>query len=243
MSDLSDLIGRIYESVGDETALQTILNEASLAEPLAGHLKRAVSLHGRLGGLEAALRSLEFTLDNIGSPVILLDRQSSLVYANSAGRKVLGEGVILGLRNGRVEARGTRPLAWASAWESVLQGRGPVSFGLRHSARLVVGATLQLVGGNFPSLGYPLAEVALFLRMSPTPARSDWHRRLSLTPAEARLAERLVAGDSPSALADRWHLSRETIKTQMASLFRKTDTHRQAQLVAFLAALMAGVPV
>jgi DNA-binding CsgD family transcriptional regulator len=243
MSDLSDLIGRIYESVGDDAALQSILEEAAKEEPLASHLKRAVSLHGRLEGLEAARRSLEFTLHNIASPVILLDRQSSLVFANDAGRKVLSEGVIVGLRNGRLEARGTRPLAWASAWESVLQGRGPVSFGLRHSARLVVGATLQLVGGTFPALGYPFAEVALFLRMSPTPALPDWHRRLALTPAEVRLAERLVAGDSPTALAARWHLSRETIKTQMASLFRKTDTHRQAQLVAFLAALMAGVPV
>jgi DNA-binding CsgD family transcriptional regulator len=55
-----------------------------------------------------------------------------------------------------------------------------------------------------------------------------------LTGAETNLALRLAQGDAPLEIARGWHLSRTTIRSQLASLFAKTETKRQAELVALL---------
>ncbi len=55
-----------------------------------------------------------------------------------------------------------------------------------------------------------------------------------LTSAETQLALRLAHGDAPLEIARSWRLSRTTIRSQLASLFAKTETKRQAELVALL---------
>lgn len=60
-------------------------------------------------------------------------------------------------------------------------------------------------------------------------------RMYGLTGAETLLALRLAQGDAPLDIAQSWHLSRTTIRSQLASLFAKTETKRQAELVALLA--------
>ncbi|MBZ9800089.1 helix-turn-helix transcriptional regulator [Mesorhizobium sp. ES1-4] len=59
-------------------------------------------------------------------------------------------------------------------------------------------------------------------------------RMFGLTSAETHLALRLAQGDAPLDIARSWRLSRTTIRSQLASLFAKTETKRQAELVALL---------
>src|ERR687885_731380 len=58
-----------------------------------------------------------------------------------------------------------------------------------------------------------------------------------LTPAEARLARQIARGDSLEDIAERHQVSLGTVRVQLKSLFQKTQTHRQAQLVSLLARL------
>jgi DNA-binding CsgD family transcriptional regulator len=53
-----------------------------------------------------------------------------------------------------------------------------------------------------------------------------------LTPAEARLAALLVAGTELHGIADTQRLSIETVRAQLKSVFNKTNTHRQTDLVS-----------
>jgi DNA-binding CsgD family transcriptional regulator len=55
-----------------------------------------------------------------------------------------------------------------------------------------------------------------------------------LTPAEARLAAALLRGQSLTEIAQTTEISRHTLKTQLASIFAKTNTSRQAQLVSLV---------
>jgi DNA-binding CsgD family transcriptional regulator len=56
----------------------------------------------------------------------------------------------------------------------------------------------------------------------------------SLTPAECRLAALLTDGRSPTAIAELLHLSKSPLKSQLASIYGKTGTSRQSQLVRLL---------
>ena len=58
-----------------------------------------------------------------------------------------------------------------------------------------------------------------------------------LTAAEAGLAQELLSGDPLARVAGRLGVSENTIKTQLQSIYEKTGTHRQAQLVKLLMGL------
>ena len=78
--------------------------------------------------------------------------------------------------------------------------------------------------------------VALLDRENRTVANPQTLQRMfGLTSAETHLALRLAQGDAPLEIARNWRLSRTTIRSQLASLFAKTETRRQAELVALLA--------
>jgi DNA-binding CsgD family transcriptional regulator len=55
-----------------------------------------------------------------------------------------------------------------------------------------------------------------------------------LSVAETRVAERLMMGDSPEQAAAFLDIKMSTARWHLASLYRKTGTSRQAQLVRLL---------
>jgi DNA-binding CsgD family transcriptional regulator len=58
-----------------------------------------------------------------------------------------------------------------------------------------------------------------------------------LTTAEAKLAGLIGAGESVERAAERLGISVNTARGQLKAVFAKTDTHRQAELVALMAKL------
>ena len=58
-----------------------------------------------------------------------------------------------------------------------------------------------------------------------------------LTPAEVRLAQRIACGDGLEDIAERHQVSLCTVRAQLKTVFQKTQTHRQSQLVSLLARL------
>jgi len=61
------------------------------------------------------------------------------------------------------------------------------------------------------------------------------HGLFDLTPAEARVARALAAGQSIEEISRRSATSRETVRTQLKGVMAKTATSRQAELVRLLA--------
>jgi DNA-binding CsgD family transcriptional regulator len=62
-----------------------------------------------------------------------------------------------------------------------------------------------------------------------------WLQRLwDLTPAEARLAGRLMQGESLREAADALGVALGTARNQLKHVFAKTDTRRQAELMRLL---------
>ena len=55
-----------------------------------------------------------------------------------------------------------------------------------------------------------------------------------LTGAEARLAGRLILGESVKTSADQMSVTYETARTHLQHIFDKTDTHRQSELIQLL---------
>jgi DNA-binding CsgD family transcriptional regulator len=63
---------------------------------------------------------------------------------------------------------------------------------------------------------------------------------LGLTPAEARLALHLVAGETLRSAEVKLSISYETARTHLKNIFNKTGTSRQAELVIVIVTALPG---
>ena len=68
----------------------------------------------------------------------------------------------------------------------------------------------------------------------PGPSAAIIAKTFRLTPSEAKLACIIARGAPPDIAARELKISRETARNQLKSVFAKTDTHRQSELVALL---------
>ena len=67
--------------------------------------------------------------------------------------------------------------------------------------------------------------------LKPSPCYTHIAKSVGATPAEARLAEALMAGDSLYEFAEHNGLSRHTVRNQMRALLSKTQTRNQAEFI------------
>lgn len=78
-----------------------------------------------------------------------------------------------------------------------------------------------------PNLAQPVTSNGL-------PIELRLRRRFRLSKAEARVATLLADGQAPRMIADRLNVSIHTVRSQLQSIFSKTDTSRQAELTSLL---------
>lgn len=74
----------------------------------------------------------------------------------------------------------------------------------------------------------------------PRPPEAILQSCFGLTASEARLASHVSSGETLEAAADRLAISYETARKHLKAVFAKTDTHRQADLIALLARIASG---
>jgi DNA-binding CsgD family transcriptional regulator len=68
----------------------------------------------------------------------------------------------------------------------------------------------------------------------PQPPIAVLKQLFQLSKSEAEVARRLMCGESLQEIAEASHVTVETVRTQLKSVFSKTGTNRQVELVALL---------
>ena len=89
--------------------------------------------------------------------------------------------------------------------------------------------------GNGADPGPHTVLILVDLDSTPLPRASVLQRMFALTPAEAKLAIEIASGQTPAEVAAENLVSMATVRSQLASVLAKTQTGRQAELVALLA--------
>ncbi len=210
-------------------------------------LKRSLDLRIKLGIFESKARALSDVVDAVDSATFLVTSTGSLVRGNARGQAMLSDGTFVFVRNGRLEPRNLRFVPDFSAMIERSAQRRPEDAVSEADTTL----TLEGPGGKkavatvlslHSSVGrLPGAEVALFLKeLAPAhPQVAGLGVAFGLTGAETRLAQGLLAGKNLETLASQWTLSRETLRTQLSSLYRKTGTHSQSELITALQSFLS----
>jgi DNA-binding CsgD family transcriptional regulator len=100
-------------------------------------------------------------------------------------------------------------------------------------------ARVVSVGGEAYDLldGAALVVILLDPEDCPEPSHALLQQVFGLTRGEARLASQMLCGKSLQDIAEASGVSIGTVRSQAKAVLTKTDTHRQAELVALLTRL------
>jgi len=216
-------------------------HDKRLLAELSRSLTEVATLSTAVG--QIALSSATNGLNRVRQPAVAIDRFGSVLDANAAAEALFDRHLRVTGRRLLVED------AEAKACLEKLIDRlrntpdiGPLDCDpivIRRNGRAPVVVRMLPVHGaaRTPFLG---ARALLTLnpaepRRGPEPALLC--RAFGLTPAEARLATLIAEGLAPERAAEELGISTVTARNQLKAVFAKTDTHRQAELVAVLSRL------
>ncbi|MBR0754695.1 helix-turn-helix transcriptional regulator [Bradyrhizobium jicamae] len=224
------------QRTGQEGLFET--RETRLLAQLAPRLTETATLSTVVG--RVALTSMTGILDRVQQPAIVLDRAGLAIDRNTAAdagfdedirvrdrRLVLRDKAAMARFDAVIDRIRNAPEHAALPVEPILIRRatkGPVVMRvlpIDGAARNVfLGARAMLVLSNLTPRALP--EPALIAQA------------FGLTPAEARLVALLAGGLSITDAADRLGIVRDTARNQLKSVFAKTGTHRQPELVGLV---------
>lgn len=214
---------------------------------LAPHARRAVTIANLMETRTVAAESLADTLDRLSLGVGILGEGGRILHANMAARAMMAKGRPIRSEGGRLaagRAEETAALRSAIALASHDEAEpGATGFGLPLTAResgTALAHVLPLARRDASRRMLPRATAAVFVATrdaTAAPRLDGFARAFGLSPAEARLLARLVAGETPAEAALALGIALATAKTQLAHLLAKTGTARQADLRALVARL------
>jgi DNA-binding CsgD family transcriptional regulator len=216
---------------------------------LAQHLVRAVALQRRLHHLTIAKESTLADLDGLQQGFLLVDAEARLLYVNRAARALFDARDGLRLDNGALstsnanDGRTLRGLIASCAAEVRAETSSGGNTVLRRGAGrlpldvLVTPIQPETAMATIPWT-FPQRVTAIVLVSDPETeiqARvDDLRERFGFTPAEAAFALEIIKGDGRQAAADRFGISVATARSHLSSIFDKTGSRRQAELVLLL---------
>ncbi len=218
---------------------------AEQVQQLAGLSKRlaasaAVSRMLGLVRVDAALDAFEVSK----TPAIIFDARGNVLRVNATAERLLNSELsIIGNHLQSYDSDATR--AFEKAMQEVMwmdTGASVAPIPLPRRGRwplLAYPVRLKSVAYN------PLAPGQVVVTIIDPEARNEpelaaLNACFGLTPAESRLAQKLSIGQSLDLFARERGISYDTAKNQLKALFSKTQTNRQPELVAMLAALCRG---
>ncbi len=174
------------------------------------------------------------TLERMGCGGLVLDASGEILQTNPTAERLLGDGLVRGNHAGRSARNALKRLLAAGTTRFTTVQRDAWVVIPREDARELILHAVRLTDARV--LAGPHTIVILVdLDVSPQPAAATLQKLFGLTSAEARLAARIATGATLAEITDESGISVSTARSQLASIFLKTHTRRQGELVALLA--------
>ncbi|MGU3359063.1 LuxR family transcriptional regulator [Methylobacterium sp. M6A4_1b] len=172
-------------------------------------------------------------LDRMSCGAVVVDSEGDPMDLNTTAAYILGQQELgsLGIPSPEGSRRALRSLLKQAGQALQIESETWVTVSRSTGAPLVL-HTIPLAQTGSP--GSRTVIILVDLRHSPRPTLNVLQKLFDLTPAEARLAIEIVSGRTLSEASTKMGLSSATLRTQLSAVFTKTQTRRQAELVALL---------
>ncbi len=220
-------------------------------EPLSAEQKsKLADLSNSLSGTAAVSRALGFAaadaaleaFDISQTAAVFLNRRAEVIRANAAADRLLNRDVrICGRRLTSADPSATAALERALRrllWNAEDAGLTPPIPMPRQGLPPILAYPMKLVKVTEHIFADCHAVIVLVDSGARSkPQESALRAAFGLSPAEARLAARLVTGETLSEICDNLGIAKETGRRELKAIFAKTGARRQHELVALAAGL------
>lgn len=214
------------------------LSDVKALELLPSRLTEAATL-SKAVGRQVLLESTN-ALHLIHRPAMAIDLFGQVIDINPSAGQLLGNE--LQIRNNRLVVRDRAAAQQLDCLVSQLRATGDTRPLLttpivvqREGKRPVLINVIPVAGAaRTPFLGARVILLLTDLSEVRAPQLETLRRAFGLTHAEARIAGLVATGASTQDVSDELEIATETVRKQLKVIFAKTDTHRQAELVALL---------
>jgi DNA-binding CsgD family transcriptional regulator len=230
-------------SVGRPAAYN--LGDVERLRELCPHIRRVMTIADLLELRTIERDSLAEALDRLAVAVILVDPKQRIVHQNAAAGDILADGRPLAATHGilTTENEESRHELRQAVQEPNLDLKSiPLE---ARDGRILVATILPLTSGIRQACAKPLtASAAVFVHHQPSfdgGLIATLTSGFRLTGAEARVLAGLLEGLSISAIAQRFSISANTVKTHLQKVFAKTQTKRQSDLMRIVSAALPPV--
>lgn len=226
-------------------------SEIGMCQRLARHLSEALKIfRTHMAGVSASILGTEI-INRLRAPVVLIDDQRKLLHANPAATALLGESSLLAVSGGHLYCRkprednallvALRDLQLTGDSQLHLNAVDKVYFRVGFDQGNELGMFLYALRPAHTMHAFGERSLAMLLLYQAN-ARIELDPFIvagvfGLTPAEARVAVAMAEGRTIEAVAAHHSVSVNTVRTQLRSVFEKTGTSRQVELVGLLANL------
>jgi len=209
--------------------------DESRLKRLQSHLTRAMAVRQRLQ--TAGLGMAALAMERVSVAVVVLSRDRRVLLANPAAEDVFSRSPHTFVRNGFLCA--SEPVQTA-AIAKALEACGSYQFDSKFSLSIRLGGppgggvVIRLVPPPAATPKGSRAAAIGFIAVEGRPAhdlQTVMTTLYKLSPAEAALVKALSEGLTPEAFGDQRGVALSTVKTQLQSVFSKTGTRRQSDLM------------
>lgn len=216
-------------------------NARRLLERLTPHLRRSVKISIALSRSKQVEAALADAFGRHWAAIYLLDAYGRIVWMNQAAEDGVPSSTALSVKGGRLRAR--TPAAAARLEKAIRDAQGMIvrpdagDFDMPDREGRRIPVSIRPAGPLGAAIGGPAQARVAVLAGGHAPARLTAQRLIALynvTVTEARLCLDLAEGLTIEECARRRDTSPHTARTQLKSIFAKTGTRRQAELVALV---------
>jgi DNA-binding CsgD family transcriptional regulator len=215
---------------------------------LLPHLQQALRTEGKLAALANSTVELAGALEVVRHGIVIVAGEHRVINLNSTAEQIFRGEDGLCVRSGRIAATRTHAgqelhcaIQNALADESSTVRRGWSLTCFRPSGKRPY--VIHVLPSPRCDAGEPPRQATALVLIidpedEPAPAAALLRRLYHLTEAEAEVALHVMHGADLKQISDELSISLTTVRTHLQHVFDKTDTHRQAELVRLLLALI-----
>lgn len=223
--------------------------ELGFLDRLLPHLRRIVMLQKHI--YEFSNKAIVgFTLiDKLMQPIMLLNLSGQISHLNIAAKQLVNKNKILKIENNRLILpepyqsqliQNLQHIEYLFKLKQLLSEQilddSCIKITDQNNEVLYIFATLLVSEQEIKAFGIRPSVMLTFYHPSHSSTVDVHllHTAFNLSPAEARVALLLLEGDLPKEIATKHQVHLDTIRKQLQSIYKKTSTSRQAELVKLL---------
>jgi DNA-binding CsgD family transcriptional regulator/PAS domain-containing protein len=223
--------------------------EIEIMRLLGPHLRRAITISDLLDMRALQAQALGSTLDSLSIGVVIVAAEARILQANVAASLMFGEASPIRSSGGKLSAAATteattelhRAIELARSDETAIGNMGIGVALPMEDGEKAIAHVLPLARGDIRTRLVAQGTAAVFVtreNAAPPASYAAIASTFGLTPAEARILERVSQGQTLAEAAKALNIAETTAKTHLGHLFGKMGVSRQADLVALVARLI-----